>query len=187
MTKALRRVYGKSETRAWKELKSLKLFPGEPVDVLADQVTTLLSVAAGGNSVPGELAAAFVLDALPPTIAEQVRLQYGEEMNLQSVISGAKTLLAGLDDHNTAGAAATARSVAIDAERRSVTSDERRTTAKLRCYGCNRMGHVRRTCPTVCYGCGERGHLQRSCPSAVSGNDKARMAPPGRAALAEEP
>ena len=62
VTEALRQVYGLSKTAAWQKLKALRLFPGEPVDVVADEAKMLLTVIGGVE----ELASLAIIDALPP-------------------------------------------------------------------------------------------------------------------------
>lgn len=47
-----------------KELKVLKLLPGGAIDSLADQIKILLRMTARGNTMPDQLAAAFLQDAV---------------------------------------------------------------------------------------------------------------------------
>ena len=165
---ALRRVFGKSITSAWQEVKAVRLFPGEPVDVLVTRIQRLLSIVAEGASVPEQMTSVFLIDALPARVAEQVRLQHGEHMTLKSVSSCAKALLSSTDSSTeiTAGAAR-----AHHAGSPTVPKEP------PRCYGCGRSGHVKRNCRILCYGCQERGHMQRNCP-LVTGNGQAEAAVP---------
>ena len=171
---ALRRVFGKTITAAWNELKELQYFPGEPVDVLVTKIQRLLKIVARGSSVPEQLASTFLLDALPARVSEQIRLQHGEEMRLEKVASCAKALLS--DPEQSRGIAATAS--------RPQRVGSAATTSSLKCHGCGRVGHLRRNCRIVCFGCQERGHLRRNCPAAVSGNGSAEASAPDRAAPA---
>lgn len=180
ITKALRKVYGKTKTAAWRELKTLKLLPGEPVDVLADQITALLHVVSEGEECSEHITAAFLLDAIPIRIAEQVRLRHGEDMNLEKVVSCVKALLAGSDRNPEMAAGA------LSGEPVS-TRNERRGAKALRCYTCNRPGHTRRNCPAVCFRCNQQGHFQRTCPqNQNSGNGQAEVAMPDRATSADD-
>ena len=86
---ALRRVYGLSKAAAWRKIKSLRLFPGDLVDVLADEITGLLKIVLDDDP-PEALVAITLIDALPRKLAEQVSLLHGESMDLQEVISCAK-------------------------------------------------------------------------------------------------
>ena len=169
VSKALRRVFGKSKTSAWKELKALKLLPGEQIDVLVNQTKTLLEITAGGNTVPDQLVAAFVLDSLPSRIAEQVRLQYGEQMLLKNIVSGAKALLVTFEDYHETAAAG------------KVTP--RTPERSDRCYECGLPNHLAKDCllrrnasanniqaarrNIRCFRCGDRGHVASTC----RGND----------------
>ena len=87
-------MYGKSKTAAWEELKNLKLIPGEPVDVLADKITILLRIVSDDCECPSQVAAMFVVDALPCRITEQIRILHGEKMDLKGVVGAAKTMMA---------------------------------------------------------------------------------------------
>ena len=190
IAKALRRVYGKTKSAAWRELKSLKLLPGESIDVLADQITTLLHVTTGGATCPEQIAAAFLLDAIPARIAEQVRLRHGEDMALDDIVSCAKALLAGSDGNPdmAAGALREGRSEDTTNANGGPNRGERGGGTKiLRCFGCDRLGHAKRDCPTVCFRCHKRGHVQRKCPQdhQDAGNGQAEVTTPDRATPAE--
>lgn len=182
--RALRRVYGRSKTSAWRELKGLKWLQGEPIDVLVDQIRTLLRTVPEGSATPDQLIASFLLDALPARNAEQLRIQFGEKMLLKNIVSGAKVLLDNLEDYGEVAAAVTKGY----AERRSAPLEDDRggMTGRPRCFGSHKFMHVKRTCTTTCYGCAERGHLRSNCSSVAPGNERARTALPDRAALAEE-
>jgi hypothetical protein len=172
--KALRRTFGKSKASAWQELKALRFFPGDSVDVMADQVKTLLRIVAGGSDPQEQLTAAFLLDTLPPRVAEQVRLQHGDEMELEKVMSCAKSLL--ISSNNAVSSAA------AGGFRRN--QQEYPSQLPLRCFGCGESGHLLRNCPKErsCYRCRRKGHLQRYCPEArQAGNEQAEAAAPGQA------
>ena len=190
IAKALRRVYGKTKATAWAELKALRLLPGEPVDVLADEVGTLLGIVTGGKELPSQMAAAFVLDALPARVAEQVRLQHGEEMELTNVVSAAKAILAGLRPPEGAAAGVTQERPAAGGRRPPFGERNGGASRTVRCFGCDRAGHVRRDCNVVCFRCREKGHIGRYCPESSTverqGNGPAEAASPDRAAPAKE-
>ena len=58
----------------------------------------LQSIVIGGEVPPNALVAVTVLDALPESVADQVQMQHGEDLNLAQVVSCAKGLLALLAD-----------------------------------------------------------------------------------------
>lgn len=169
----LRRVFGKSRWKAWSDCRNIKWAPGDSVDVLAERISTDLRILCGVEP-PGELVSALLLEALPVNIADHVRMQYGEDMALTSVVSGAKGLISGLRD-NVGGAAR-----AID---RNGTAP---TRAPVRCFGCQELGHIRRNCPLekTCFSCRRKGHFQRECPDGRSGNGRAEASAPDHAAPA---
>ena len=184
---ALLRSFGKTKVAAWEELKTLRYFPGESVDMLVDDAKSLLEVIVGG-SPPEELVSLFVLDAMPREISDQVRLHHGEQLNLEKVSSCAKSLtvvpgkgiVAGVNSSRTGGS----------------QSPMRQRT--IRCYKCGLLGHVARNCQTVCPQCGQHGHVRRDCERVkpisseypgrkASGNAAVRRSvSPDRAVLTEQ-
>jgi hypothetical protein len=173
---ALRRVFGRSKATAWHALKTLQLVHGDSVDVAVEEVKSLLRTISGDDP-PGELVSMFILDALPGTIADQVRLTCGEHMRLTEVSSAAKSLLTVVPGMSQASAAA----------RRPLDS-VRNEDRQLRCFGCRRLGHRRKDCNTVCFRCGKTGHLRRFCEDAATGtgNERAGAAFSDREASAEQ-
>ena len=189
IAKALRRVYGKTKAIAWAELKTLRLLPGEPVDVLADEVSTLLGIVTGGKELPCQMTALFVLDALPAPVAEQVRLQQDEDMELDKVVSTAKAILAGSRLQEGAAAGVIQGRSAGGGRRAAGVEKNGGASSTVRCFGCDRAGHVRRDCNVVCFRCRETGHIGRHCAefsSGRQGNGPAEAASPDRAAPAKE-
>lgn len=197
ITNDLRRVFGKSLTTAWRELKALRLLPGDSIDVLASEAKTLLRIISKGKDVPDEIIALTIVDALPQRIADEVRMRHGENMELSPVIQSAKSLWANYSEgpHNRpTETALAAPGKFIDSTRRNRGGEkngELNTVSRRasRCQGCHRIGHVRSECQTRCYKCQELGHIQSECPQQQqhsSGNDNARVVVPARAALAED-
>ena len=150
---ALLTTFGKSKVAAWEELKTLRYFRGESIDVLVDDAESLLQIIVGGPP-PGELVSLFVLDALPREIADQVRLHHGKHLTLADMDSCAKSLIAVHEKGIVAGANASS----------SINGDQLSTRRRtIRCFKCDLLGHVARNCRTVCLGCGQHGHIQRNC------------------------
>ena len=102
---ALRRVYGLSKVEAWRKIKSMRLLPGDPVDVLADELSELLKIVLEADP-PDTLIAVTFIDALPSNLAEQITLLHGENMDLRGIVSSAKSLRIGQDGAEALAAAA---------------------------------------------------------------------------------
>lgn len=173
---ALRRSFGISRLRAWQDLKETKFLPGESVDILADEISSALAIITGDKAnVSDKIVSCHLIDALPTPVAAQVKLQCGESLDLQVVISCAKSLLSDSSDPTMSAATGLVN-----------TANGRRMekSTKPRCSGCRRIGHSVQDCNTTCYRCGEVGHLRYNCPKMLQGNDQAEAAVPGRAAPA---
>jgi hypothetical protein len=164
---SLKRVFGLGKAAAWGRLKSLRLFPGDPIDVLADEAKSLLRTITGADP-SGALVALAVLDAVPPEVKEKIYMQHGEKMELDDVISSIKALLS----TENAGASTDATS-AFAMTAREQRENRRDFPQSLRCQGCLRRGHVRANCTTVCFLCGRAGHLRRFCPQRQTSNTPA--------------
>ena len=193
---ALRRVYGKTKSAAWQEVKGLRLLPGEPVDVLADEARRLLSIVVGKDAPHEELVSVAQLDALPAEVARQVRMQHGEDMELAKVVSCAESLLAdyGSGDGNMRSLMVRMAVAAVAHRPRPVPGgmEAERGSGQVsaitgpRCHACHKAGHLRRDCSLVCFRCGEKGHFQRDCRAAVQGNGRAGAATRDPAAPAQQ-
>ena len=175
---ALHRVFGRTKLSAWQELKALRYRPGDSIDVLVQQMRSLLTTITGDEPA-GEIVSLFVIDALPAHIADQVRLHHGETLTLASVTNCVKGL----------ASTSTDSVIAVGARGRSENS-----SATMHCFRCGRRGHIARDCQTDCFRCGQRGHIQRNCNSSsvgrrqpagsIQGNESARAASPDHATLA---
>ena len=182
---ALNRVYGYTKSAAWEKLKLMRLLPGEHIDVLADQVKAFLEIIVDGTP-PDELVSLFVIDALPSNIAEKVRMEHGESMRSEKIVSCAKSLLSGSSEELKFSAVAVDRRTSKQSKNYGRAGDGQQPT---RCSGCQRWGHTQPACRVQCFGCGGRGHIRRLCPNGAtsSGNGAAGMAVADHAMPAEEP
>ena len=160
------------------ELRSIQLGPDEQIDVLTEKIKTLLNIASGGKSVPEELVAMTVLNAVPTEVSRQVRLQHGEQMILSDVISSTKALLVDRNEYIQGfGAAA----------QLPIKRQKNITRTKVTCFSCGLLGHIQKNCAIVCYRCGGKGYTQRTCRSTLfPGNEQAGLASLDLAAPAKE-
>ena len=179
----LKRVFGRSKLSSWQQLKSMQLLPGERVDDAVSDIKSWLKTISGDTPVPEELLSLFLMDALPKSVADNIRTQHGENLRIAEVSSCAKALMLNMNDEQGAAAGVVDRSTrwrgAADAERSR--PEPRR---EVRCYGCHRIGHLQRNCAIRCHRCGQRGHLIRECSMQEQGNERAGMARPDHAAPA---
>jgi len=160
---ALRKVFGKTKSTAWRELKELHYMPGDSVDVLAEQCQSLLKIVAGGKDVPQELVAVTLLDSVPTHIAEQVRVQCGEKMVKAEVVSVAKSLLC-----NSKADCYYNQSL----PRRNIGKTSSQARFSGFCYGCGKQGHRKTECRAFCTICRTPGHSNQKCRSSLSGNEQ---------------
>lgn len=139
----LRRVFGLSKLAAWQKIKTLRLLPGDSVDLLANEINALLRAAIGVSAPPDELVAHYVLDALPTALAEPVTMLHGEEMNLTAIISCVKSLTSGRSRVNEMGAAGKLR------QRWPPERHVGEARFNGQCWACQKWGHTRRNCPEL--------------------------------------
>lgn len=183
---ALRRVYGLSKISAWNKIKNKRIYPGEAVDVVADELRDLLRIVIE-DEPPDRLVAVTLIDTLPQRIAEQVTLLYGEKMELRDVLSCAKSLQVSAQGHDsmTTAAAGTLPGQPSIESRGPLPQSPR-------CLCCRRLGHQRNECHIICFRCGQRGHFQRTCKSKKEhqyqpqGNEQAGAVFPDRIAPADD-
>lgn len=158
-----RRVYGRTKTQAWNEIKHLRYMPGDSIDVLAEKIETLMTTVVSGKTPHREMIAVLLLDKLPGNLAEQIRLHHGETLDLEKVCSCAKSLVS-----------STSQSLSFDAAAGFMAPNEgprvndlhsKEKVPGLRCFCCRQIGHLRRDCPVRCKICNKRGHHESQCYS----------------------
>ena len=90
-----------------------------------------------------------------------MRLQYGEEMERNKVVSAAKYFLIGSD--NDFGTVLVNESRPIGTEKRYFNGS---------CFGCSRKGHRKQDCRNFCSNCSNIGHSAPFCHNKVSENSQ---------------
>ena len=164
------------------------LQPGEALAVFIHDLKKLL-----GQAMPNLEAAARdqlllhqFLAGLPATVSRQLRA-VGEAKSLQSALERARLLMA-MDNQVPVAAVSsgpdpverlTEQVTRLTEQVAALSTSSRNTERRegVRCFVCNRLGHVRRECPNRqqrmetrrCFKCGEQGHLANDC---YQGNDQ---------------
>lgn len=177
--KEFQRVFGLTKLHAWQNVKELKFFPGESIDVLVEEIKSSLRVLT--EDKPNDhLVAAFLLDSLPQKVSELVKIQHGSEMNLYSVVVSAKNLMSSTNDHYRMNEYCNASFRGTKDQ--SAKKGFNKVDNRIRCFCCKQLGHTRKDCHVTCFNCGRAGHFQRDCfmdsSRTVSGNESAEVAKP---------
>ena len=173
------------------EFKRRKLRPGEALSVFVYDMKKLLERAMPSLDKSGrdQLLLHQLLAGLPQNVSRQLRAT-GETKTLDATITRARLLMS-IDDHEQTAAISDSSSeiqllkeqVARLTEQVAAVSmpalqprANDRQYREMRCFNCNRKGHLQRECPLCnrgrdfrrCFVCGQPGHLARNCRQ---GND----------------
>ena len=156
---ALRNVYGLRRQDAWNLAIQKKIQPGENVSVAAEDIMKHAKIACKGD--PMQYVAGLMLyNALPEDIQKQVELNLGNDLEYSSILSVTKKIMPSSNATNSACAAVANRN-------QRITVAERLENV-IRCYCCNRLGHLRKDCRIRCFSCGEQGHMKASCKQSLN-------------------
>lgn len=164
------------------------LQPGEALAVYVHELKKLLEQAMPDLTADAreKLVLHQFLTGLPGVVSRQLRAT-GEAKTLSAAVERARLLMA-IGDQGQVSAVADKPSaveqlteqVARLTEQVAALSTTAQNTSRrerIRCFSCNRTGHVQRECPyrrqgaevRRCYICDQRGHLAKDCQS---GNDQ---------------
>lgn len=163
---ALRRVFGKSKMQAWRELKQIKYCHGDSIDVLTEEIKSLLEIVSSGDPVPQEFVALTLVDALPEKVAETVRLHEGETMQLQAVLSAAKAALTGSQGHVSQFVNVAVDKSKIDNANTNFKNNYVKPVNYFPSKKFSQNPNSRNTNSLTCYSCGKRGHIAKYCHCA---------------------
>ena len=176
------------------EFHKRKLRPGEPLSIFVQDVKRLLLQAMPDldQGTRNQLLLHQVIAGLPVHVGRQLRA-IGETTNLDKVIERARILMT--MDQQEQAAMVTEKDKEVQQLQEQITELTQQvaalTTHKqvVRCFSCNKEGHVRRDCPfqrqfkrdrRYCYNCGRQGHLERNCRQQPQGNDNGAHVPANR-------
>ena len=163
-----------------------KLRPSEPIPVFVHELKKLLDQAMPKLDAPAreQLLLHQFLSGLPGTVSRQLRAS-GEMKTLQAAVDRTR-LLTMLDEPCQTAAVAPKMSEVKELKEQIAKLTEQVATLvsspsthgnntqqherpPLRCFSCNRVGHIQRECPfrqpqtRRCFLCGRPGHLARDC------------------------
>jgi hypothetical protein len=188
---ALKNALKPTEFSAFAEFQSRKLRPGETVHMYAHHLKRLLDAAMpelDDDSKSKLLFQQFVA-GVPDECSRMLRAN-PDIVTLDAAVNRAKLLLTIAVEKPTSSVAAVTMSCSeVHALQNSVQSlteqmsalmgtlqdhtsaavqSSASATAPVRCYNCNRTGHLSRNCrqprrQTVCYNCNQPGHVARNC------------------------
>lgn len=129
-----------------------KVLPGDSIDVVAEQIKSLLRCATADLFVSDALVAVLLVDALPKMVAEKVTMRHGEVMQLKKIVNAAKAQMVSMESATCAAAAGHCD------WKRGQNAATGRSSQNIRCHGGQRLGHEKE-CLVICCRCWMRGHV----------------------------
>ena len=135
-----------------------------------DRAKTLLCIIVE-KEPPIDIVSAFILEALPHHVAEQVRLRHSEKLNLEGVVSCVKSLMV-----SATGKDIFMSTVSSTNSARRDLNRPIRYPSNLRCFSCNACGHIQRNCPILRDESHKRVSSENDSIEIHSGNGSAGVA-----------
>ena len=193
------------------EFHRRKLRPGEALSIFVHDLKKLLEQSMPGldKAVKEKLILHQFVAGLPDAMSKQLRAT-GEVQKLDDTVARTRLLMT-IDDQEQSAAVPEKPSgvellreqVALLTEKVAAlstspvgrsnapttgTNRPLRPRSRLRCFGCDRLGHIQRECPyryrmtetRTCFTCGQPGHIARDCSQ---GNENGTPAMGGRRPL----
>ena len=186
LKKQLKEAFGVTLTQAFAAFKTRTLVSGEAPDAFLAELRRLARTvcADGDEGTVDQFVACQFVDGLPELTHSQLRAlksggEWGADDSARSVqrvcySSRDWTLLAVFwDKLQRVGRGGNSRIGPSGGRQANQTVRKVvHQAAEPRCYGCNRVGHVRRDCQVCCFLCNELGHMRHNCPNQIQGNDQ---------------
>ena len=145
---ALRNAFGLRRADAWKQALTMRAVAGDSLDVIAESIRKLVNVASAGGDPIDYVHGLILLDSLPKSVRDQVVLHLGENLTFDEVLTAAKKIWPNKPELSACVGA---------------TKNESTKQRSVRCFGCDRLGHMRQECRVVCFRCGRKGHIMSRC------------------------
>ena len=159
----LRATYSVRKSAAWRALTAYRIGVGQKLDSACEELHKWAKIVIAGENPASSLAAVAFVGALPPQIAQKVRVLCGQSATREQVVAAAKDVWDDAASEVVASAdwpAQRGRQTVLDAR----TSPRRESGKEARrCYGCGVRGHLRASCTAVCATCGGERHTERFC------------------------
>ena len=142
----LRAVFGLQRMEAWALAASQRqLESNEKIDVVYEEIKKFVKIATEGNDTVEGVAFCLLLSRFPTHLREKVLLQCGKDMKPSSIVDCAKQLMVKTDSSAIAFAGIQNKVTHADAIH-NADAIHRVGVTKLRCYNCNKIGHLMRDC-----------------------------------------
>lgn len=145
---ALRKSFGISRQRAWRNTRNLNLDRNMNIDVAIEEIKRNLKIVIGDRNPMEAIAAMLLLDSLPGDLRDECILRLDENFELTDL----QSLIKKKREHNENVVALIGTS---------------KGDGLVRCAGCKRTGHIQQNCRVKCFRCDNVGHIKANCKSEL--------------------